>query len=63
MPADAALPDDVLIAFTTIDQCLTTLPETDYRPSLHAQFGVFCLSLIHLTSRHHLRYPIGDDYG
>jgi hypothetical protein len=36
---------------------------TDDRPSLPVQFGVFCSALIQFTSRHHLRYPIGDDYG
>jgi hypothetical protein len=63
MPADAALPDDVLFAITTSDKFLSTLPEVNDRPSFLAQFGVFCSALIQFTSRHHLRYPIGDDYG
>ena len=63
MPANAALPEDVLLAITTIDKFPATLPETDDRPSLPAQFGVFCSALIQFTSRHHLRYPIGDEDG
>jgi hypothetical protein len=60
MLADAALPEDVLVAVTTIDKFLSTLPETDDRRSLAAQFGVFCSALIAFSGRHHLRYPIGD---
>jgi hypothetical protein len=63
MPADAALPEDVLIALTTIDKFLSKLPNTSDRPSLPAQFRVFCSALIQFASRHHLRYPIGDDHG
>ena len=48
---------------TVINKFLTTLPETDDRPSLPAQFGVFCAALIQFTSRHHLRYPVGDEHG
>jgi hypothetical protein len=48
---------------SVIDTYLSTLPEADDRLSLPAQFGVFCSALIQFTSRHHLRYPIGDDYG
>ena len=32
MLADAALPEDVLVAITTIDKYLSTVPETDGRP-------------------------------
>jgi hypothetical protein len=61
MPADAALPD--LFAITAIDKFMSTLPESNDRPSHPAQFGVFCSPLIQFTSRHDLHYPIGDDHG
>jgi hypothetical protein len=48
---------------STIDSYLRTLRETDDRPSLLAQFLVFCSVLIQFTSRHHLRYPIGEEDG
>ena len=63
MLADAALPEDVLVAITDIDKYLSALPETDDRPSLPSQFGVFCSALIAFSGKHHLRFPIGDDHG
>jgi hypothetical protein len=57
------LTEDVLLAITTIDRFPSTLPQTDDRASLPVQFGVFCSALIQFTSRHHLRYPIGDEDG
>lgn len=63
MPVDAAPPEDVLVAITVIDKYLSTLPETHDRPSLPAQFGVFCSALIELSGKHHLRFPIGDEHG
>ena len=63
MLAESALPEDVLVAITVIDKYLTTLPETDDRPSLSSQFGVFYSALIAFSGRHHLRYPIGDEHG
>lgn len=63
MLANAALPEDVLIAITTIDDFLKSLPDTSDRPSLPAQFGVFCSALIAFSGQHHLRFPIGDEHG
>jgi hypothetical protein len=63
MLADAALPEDVLVAITTIDNFLKSLPATNDRPALVLQFEVFCSGLIQYTSKHHLRYSIGDENG
>jgi hypothetical protein len=63
MSADAALPEDVLFAITTIDKFLNILPESDDRPSLPAPFGVFCSALIRFTRRHPFAPSIGVDYG
>jgi hypothetical protein len=63
MLAEAALPEDVLVAITIIDKYLQSLPDAGDSPPLGVQFAVFCSALIQFTGRHHLRYPIGDENG
>jgi hypothetical protein len=60
MPANAALPEVVLIAIAAIDTYLKSLPESQDQPTLRKQFGLFCSALIAFASRHNLRYPIGE---
>jgi hypothetical protein len=62
MPADAAVPEPVLVAFDIIEQHLKTLHEVnpDEVREMKALVARAEALLISFSTKHHFRYPIGD---